>query len=140
MATDDDLADLPGDLDVPVGVDGPVFEAPWQARAFGTVVALHQTREDFDWTDFQEALIDEVQAEDPGVDPAQLEETYYDQWLRAAERLLVKRGVIDADEFAARAGEFAAGERNAQEFIEGEHQDAHGGHDHQHDHASGHSH
>lgn len=134
MAADDDLADLPDDLDIPLGAGGPVFEAPWQARAFGAVVALHRTREDFDWSTFQKALIDEVQAERPGVDPDRLEETYYDQWLRAAERLLVNRGVIDEDEFERRATAFAAGDRNAQEFIEGEHQDAHDGPGHAHDH------
>ena len=134
MATDDDLADLPSDLDIPIGADGPVFDAPWQARAFGTVVALHRTRDDFDWAAFQAALIEEVQAEDPGVDADRLEETYYDQWLRAAERLLVERDVIDSAEFQSRAAEFAAGQRNAQEFIEGEHQDGHAGHDHDHPH------
>lgn len=134
MASDDDLADLPSELDIPIGADGPVFDAPWQARAFGTVVALHRTRGDFDWSRFQAALIDEIQAEDTGVDPDHLEDTYYDQWLRAAERLLVERGIIDKDEFENRATEFAAGERNAQEFIEGDHQDAHGVHGHSHDH------
>lgn len=137
-ATDADGVELPPGLDSPTGEGGPTFEAPWQARIFATVVALHRRNGDeFDWADFQALLIDEIGTAGPPADPDDVEATYYGQWLRAAERLLLDAGVLDEAEIEARAAEFAGGDRNAQEFIEGEHQDAHG---HSHDHAGGHSH
>lgn len=136
--------ELPPGLELPADGDGPVFEAPWQARVFGTVVALHRRHaEDLDWADFQALLIEEVRAAGPAADPSRVEETYYAAWLRAAERLLLDAGVVDGAEVKARAAEFAAGQRNAQEFIEGEHQDAHGhshAHDHKHATGTGHRH
>ncbi len=101
--------------------DGPTFEEPWQARAFGIAVALHDDGAGFEWPAFQERLIEEVQREDPGVADAEaLEGVYYEQWLAALERLLVEDGVIESGELEGRAAEFAAGERTAEEFVEGE--------------------
>ncbi len=132
--------ELPPGLELPSGGDGPTFEAPWQARVFATVVALHQRHgEAFDWADFQALLIDEIGTAGPPADPDDVEAAYYGQWLRAAERLLLDAGVVDEADLEARAAEFAGGERNAQEFIEGEHQDAHG-HSHEHDQGRSHGH
>jgi nitrile hydratase accessory protein len=98
-----------------------VFEEPWQARAFGIAVALYDDGEGFEWSAFQRRLIEEVRADDPGSSDAEaLESVYYEQWLAALERLLVEDGVVDPGELAGRAGEFAAGERTAEEFVEGE--------------------
>lgn len=109
--------------------DGPVFEAPWQARAFGLVVALQDEDDGFDWTAFQRRLIDEVaepvdDTHAPSVvfdDLGSLfEHTYYEQWLTAFERLLVEDGYLDPAEIEARAAQFADGERTAEEFVKGE--------------------
>ena len=101
--------------------DGPVFEEPWQARAFGIAVALYDDGEGFEWSSFQERLIEEVRREDPSATDADaLEGIYYEQWLAALERLLVEDGVLDPDELEGRAGEFAAGERTAEEFVAGQ--------------------
>ena len=101
--------------------DGPTFEEPWQARAFGVAVALHDDGAGFEWSAFQERLIEEVGREDPGVADAEaLEGVYYEQWLAALERLLVDDGVLDPGELEDRATEFAAGERTAEEFVGGE--------------------
>lgn len=130
--------ELPAGLELPTDGDGPAFEAPWQARVFGTVVALHRRHgEAFEWADFQARLVEEVGAAGPAAGTDDVEGTYYRQWLRAAERLLLDAGVVDEAALEARAAAFAAGERNAQEFVEGAHQDAHG---HPHDHGNGHSH
>lgn len=100
---------------------GPTFEEPWQARAFGIAVALHDDGAGFEWSSFQERLIEEVRRGDPeATDAEALEGVYYEQWLAALERLLVDDGVIDPGELADRAGEFAAGERTAEEFVAGE--------------------
>lgn len=125
-------------VELPADEDGPTFGAPWQARVFATVVALHRHHGDeFDWADFQALLIDEIGTAGPPANPDEVEATYYGQWLRAAERLLLDAGVLDEADLEARAAEFAGGERTAQEFIEGEHQDAHG---HSHDRVGEHSH
>lgn len=108
--------------------DGPVFEAPWQARAFGLVIALHDADDSFDWVAFQQRLIEEVAVStDVTPKPTQFddlgtlfERTYYDQWLTAFERLLIKEGYLDPAEIEERATEFAEGERTAEEFVEGE--------------------
>ena len=101
--------------------DGPVFDAPWQARAFGLATALHDDGEGFEWAEFQERLIREVRADDPdAADAGALEEVYYEQWLAALERLLVDRGTIEPGELEARAAEFAAGDRTAEEFVAGD--------------------
>lgn len=105
--------------------DGPTFDAPWQARAFGIATALYDDGEGFEWSAFQQRLIEEVRADDPDLDPdaadaASLEEVYYEQWLAALERLLVDRGVIEPGELAERAAAFAAGDRTAEEFVAGE--------------------
>ena len=101
--------------------DGPTFEEPWQARAFGVAVALYDDGAGFEWSAFQERLIEEVQGEDPAATDAEaLEGVYYEQWLAALERLLVEDGVLDPGELEGRATEFAAGERTAEEFVAGE--------------------
>lgn len=101
--------------------DGPTFDEPWQARAFGVAVALYDDGEGFEWSDFQERLIEEVGREDPAASDAEaLEGVYYEQWLAALERLLVEDGVLDPDELGERAASFAAGERTAEEFVAGE--------------------
>jgi nitrile hydratase accessory protein len=83
-----------------------VFEQPWESRAFGMVVALHE-RGAFDWDDFRDRLVDEIGArpEDDGA-------LYYERWLAAFERLLAERGVLDDAEVAARAREIAEHEHD----------------------------
>lgn len=101
--------------------DAPVFEEPWQARAFGLAVAVYDDGAGFEWSDFQERLIEEVGREDPTASDAEaLEGVYYEQWLAALERLLVEDEVLDPGELGERAASFAAGERTAEEFVEGE--------------------
>lgn len=101
--------------------EGPVFDAPWQARAFGLATALYDDGEGFEWAAFQERLIEEVQADHPdAADAGALEAVYYEQWLAALERLLVDRGAIEPGELEARAAEFAAGDRTAEEFVAGD--------------------
>ncbi len=109
------------DLLDPAADEGPVFEAPWQARAFGLVVAFHDEGAGFEWETFQEYLIEEVAAADSEMGPAELlEAAYYEQWLAAFERLLFEEGVLSRDELDARAAEFATEDRTAEEFVAGD--------------------
>ncbi|MFB6161104.1 MAG: nitrile hydratase accessory protein [Haloferacaceae archaeon] len=116
---DDGAADPTLEFPVP-GDDGPAFEAPWQARVFGLAVALHREQALYDWEAFQARLIDEVDATDAATMQAAVEETYYEQWLAAFERLLADLDVVDPDELADRAADFAAGDRDASEFVDGD--------------------
>jgi nitrile hydratase accessory protein len=79
-----------------------VFEEPWQSRAFGMVVALHRQGL-YDWDDFRDRLVAEIgrREDDDGG-------RYYERWLAAFERLLAERGVLDAEDVAARARQLAA--------------------------------
>lgn len=128
----------------------PTFAAPWQARAFALAVALTEEDDpDRTWQAFQAELVAEIEAADrldSSADPAALpndeatESAYYRAWLAALEGFLTDQAVIDADRFADRAAAFAAGDRDAHEFVTGDprdhadrlpdgHADG-GGHDH----------
>lgn len=100
----------------------PAFDAPWQARAFGIAVSLSHDRDLYEWDDFQQQLIDEIATDDPTVtnDTDVVEELYYEQWLGALERLLIDEGIVTEDEIRQRAAEFAGGDRDASEFVEGD--------------------
>lgn len=114
--------------------DEPAFEAPWQARAFAIAVQLTERGEgDLPWETFQRRLVEEIEAD--GGDVAATEAVYYEQWLRALERLLVEEGLLTDEELAERAAEFDRGDRDASEFVIGEH-----GHDHEHGHPHDHRH
>ncbi len=120
------LEDARGADGLPTEGDDPVFDAPWQARAFALAVATTDTSP-LDWHAFQAELVAAIE-DGVGEDRDDTEEAYYRQWLTAIETLLVERGTVDAGELANRVHEFEAGERDASEFVEG---DSHG---HSHDH------
>lgn len=110
----DVLTDTPIDPDD--GGEGPTFDAPWQARAFGVAVALCE-RQEFDLPTFQARFaqrIDELDAESMQED---VEKTYYEQWLDCLEDVLLEAGTVDEVELTARAAEFAEGDRDAAEFV-----------------------
>lgn len=117
----------------PVDGDDPTFDAPWQARAFATVVSLHREGL-FEWNEFQARLIETVEAAEGDEDAALAaadETNYYEHWLTAAASLLEDVGAVDGDELAARIDAFERGERDASEFVVGVE------HDHAHDHSHG---
>ena len=90
-----------------------VFAEPWESRAFGLAMALHDGGF-FEWEAFRRQLIGAVaRAEAAGGDFS-----YYRCWLEALQTLLDSSGVVDAGSVEARAAELAC--RPA-------------GHDHRHD-------
>jgi nitrile hydratase accessory protein len=74
-----------------------VFEAPWESRAFGLAVALHESGV-YEWSDFSTELAAEIAAAN-----ADDGSHYYERWLAALERLLLERGVVASQELAERA-------------------------------------
>lgn len=79
--------------------DAPVFSEPWQAEAFALAVALAE-RGVFSWTEWASALSAEVHRPEAAADG----HDYYEHWLRALEKLLAEKGVVQA----ARVDDLAA--------------------------------
>ncbi|HEY6620136.1 MAG TPA: nitrile hydratase accessory protein [Steroidobacteraceae bacterium] len=77
------LRDLPG---IPLQADSPVFNEPWEARAFAMTLALHE-RGVFTWPQWAEALSREIDRAH-ALGDADLGDTYYQHWLRALEALV----------------------------------------------------
>ena len=67
---------------IPRDQDGPVFDEPWQARVFAVIVKLCQDGR-YDWSVFQQRLIDEVGVADAARDDVT---GYYEHWLAAADK------------------------------------------------------
>jgi nitrile hydratase accessory protein len=73
-----------------------VFEAPWQARAFGVAVSLVQAQ-GLDWEAFRSRLIEQIGAwESEHRNSASDAYEYYEHWLAALERLVLETGMLSA--------------------------------------------
>jgi nitrile hydratase accessory protein len=79
-----------------------VFEAPWEARAFGLAVALNEAGV-YPWRDFSQALAAETAALEQQGAPA----SYYERWLETLEKLAIAQGLVTLDELDARTSEYA---------------------------------
>ena len=96
-----DLDSLPR---IPRDAEGPVFRAPWEAQAFGMVVALHQ-RGCFTWKEWTSYLADEIAAAkergeaDDGT-------RYYEHWLAALEKIAAAKSLVSTPELATRKDEW----------------------------------
>jgi nitrile hydratase accessory protein len=101
------LGELPGQAAVPRRNGEPVFDAPWQSRAFGMVASLH-AQSAFPWSSFKDLLIEQI-ARDAHDDGSA--SSYYDHWVAAFERLVVDRQIVPAETLAMRADEFLSGAR-----------------------------
>jgi nitrile hydratase accessory protein len=77
------LKDLPG---IPMDAESPVFNEPWEARAFAMTLALHE-RGLFTWPQWAAALSQQIDHARAAGD-ADLGDTYYQHWLRALESLV----------------------------------------------------
>jgi nitrile hydratase accessory protein len=86
-----------------------VFSAPWEARAFAIALALSQSGL-FSWDEFRANLIAEIGASDRvrERDGTADRGEYYQHFLRALERTIAARGILDAAEIARKLSELAA--------------------------------
>jgi nitrile hydratase accessory protein len=99
------LPGLPPQAAPPRSNGEPVFDAPWQSRAFGMVLSLHE-RGAFEWDAFRDLLADEI-----GHSPVEDASDYYESWLRAFHRLVVDRELLDDASIGERTAEFTSGAR-----------------------------
>lgn len=78
-----DIPSLPEDIGLPRDNGELLFEAPWEARAFGVAVALHEKGK-FEWKAFSQALAAQIRRSEL----AGQSNPYYESWL-AALRVVV---------------------------------------------------
>lgn len=93
---DRQVASLEGRAALPRKNGELVFGAPWEGRAFGMAVLLHEQGA-YAWDEFRDCLVESI---GDGAAP------YYESWLSAFEWLLVSRGLVTPGEVAGRAAEF----------------------------------
>jgi nitrile hydratase accessory protein len=74
---------LPG---FPQDCELPVFQEPWQAKAFAMTLRLHE-RGLFTWSEWADALSHEIRAAQSA-----------DHWLRALEAMVARKGAASAPE------------------------------------------
>lgn len=121
------VADMQDEAAMPRKNGELVFEAPWEARAFGLAVALNEKGQ-YEWDAFRQLLIDEIgQADQERGDKGAAAENpiYYEQWLAALQRLLLQRGLFTEAEMEGRLAHVIA---------ENDHGHSHHGHSHSHPH------
>jgi nitrile hydratase accessory protein len=106
--------DLEGSAAYPRRNGQPEFAAPWQSRAFGMAMALHQSGA-IDWEEFREKLVERIAAAERATEGELARDDdgflYYERWMGALTELLIELGVLDAGELGARAAEFRTGAR-----------------------------
>jgi nitrile hydratase accessory protein len=83
-----------------------VFGAPWEARAFAIALSLCESGR-YAWDEFRRQLIAEIGDAGPSSG------AYYTQFVRALEKLLLERGLVDQAEIARRMGELASAPKPA---------------------------
>jgi nitrile hydratase accessory protein len=110
----DPTLELEGAAALPRRNGEPVFGAPWQSRAFGMAMALHEAGA-FEWEEFRSLMIEQIANATPGAQARQVGDDdgslYYSCWLAALFGVLQEGGVVGADELACRVEEFRTGAR-----------------------------
>ncbi|WP_227268194.1 nitrile hydratase accessory protein [Roseobacter weihaiensis] len=89
---------------------GPVFNAPWEAKAFAITVDLHK-RGVFAWLDWCKTLSEEIRLAQAAGDP-DLGDTYYKHWLSALEKLLTEKKVTNAQSLLAAKEDWRAADEH----------------------------
>lgn len=94
-----DLGGMDGFGPIAPEPDEPVFHGDWERRVFAMTVAMGFTGA---WN------IDMSRFARENVDPAEyLRSSYYEKWLHGLETLLVEKGLLSAEELAARKAALA---------------------------------
>ena len=90
----DDLPALPRDN------DGPVFNQPWEAKAFALAVHLSEAG-CFTWSEWVRIFSREIKSAQERGDQ-DLGDTYYQHWLNALERVCAAKGLVGSEDMQRR--------------------------------------
>lgn len=85
-------------LEIPSDGQEPVFLAPWEAKAFAIVNQL-ASKDYCSWAEWTQYLVAEVTADELG---SIERKSYYEQWVRACENLLIEKGIVNVDSIELR--------------------------------------
>lgn len=88
----------------PKDADGPVFKAPWEATAFGLVLALHKAGA-FSWAEWASYLTGAIESAQASGD-ADIGDTYYEHWLAALEAIAQNKKLTGLAELLQRKDEW----------------------------------
>ncbi|MGC4026296.1 MAG: nitrile hydratase accessory protein [Mesorhizobium sp.] len=95
------VTQMMGKADSPPRVNGTLcFDSEWERTSFGMALALAKDGY-FEWDNFRDELIASIgawEAEDP---TKQSSWNYYDQFLLALEKAVVRAGIVDSEEILA---------------------------------------
>jgi nitrile hydratase accessory protein len=91
------IKDLPS---LPRDNDGPVFQQPWEAKAFALAVRLSEAG-CFTWPEWVRLLSQEIKTAQERGEP-DLGDTYYHHWLNALERICITKGLLGRQDIRGR--------------------------------------
>ena len=77
------------------------FAEPWEAKAFAIIVKLAEAGR-FNWSEWVDCFAREVAAATAIEAAGGVPRTYYEQWLNAAETLLIDKGITSREQLMAR--------------------------------------
>lgn len=100
--TDKKIATMEAKVALPRENGELVFQAPWEARAFGLAVALNE-KDLYEWREFSSQLASEIATAEQNNNPS----SYYVRWVASLEELLIDRGLICREQLDARTAEYA---------------------------------
>lgn len=86
---------------LPLASDNLAFDEPWQLRAFALVVAAH-TSGQYEWSDFQGALIASIKDWESTNAPGAGSWSYFEHWVNAVEAVLSNSDLLDSEALDAR--------------------------------------
>lgn len=95
------VTEMMGQPDTPPRANGTLcFGHEWERTAFGVALALAK-QGTFEWDDFRDELIAEIAAWEKTHALDDSSWNYYEQFLAALEKAVVKKGVVKANEIVA---------------------------------------
>ncbi|WP_337020990.1 nitrile hydratase accessory protein [Pantoea anthophila] len=89
---------------LPRDEEGPVFDKPWQAKAFSLIVHLHQAGL-FRWAEWVQIFSKEIKAA-PAQPGESVNDAYYRQWTAAMENMMTTLNLAVPDDISQRTQEW----------------------------------
>ena len=87
---------------LPIAGDADVkFAAPWEAKAFAMIVEMSQAGH-FAWSEWVDCFSKEVAVATAIEAAGGIAPSYYEQWLNAAETLLIDKGITSRAQLVAK--------------------------------------